>query len=115
MTTETKERKTYTITKDTLNQLVSGLDQDKVNSLYTAESGKPAPMQSKTKLIQALGLTGTKKKAVEDFVYPPKAKTALNDLTANQLTNAIKDLNNQIVKLQKQKKEYMDALNSKLK
>ena len=109
------ERKTYTITKDTLNQLVSGLDQDKVNALYTAESGKPAPMQSKTKLITELGLTGSKKKAVEDFVYPPKDKKAVSDMTANQLTNAIKALNDQISKLQTEKKEYMNALNSKLK
>lgn len=111
----TTQRKTYTITKDTLNQLVSGLDQDKVNALYTAESGKPAPMQSKTKLITELGLTGTQKKAVEDFVYPPKAKKAVDDMTANQLTNAIKALNDQISKLQAEKKEYMNALNSKLK
>ena len=70
----TTQRKTYTITKDTLNQLVSGLDQDKVNALYTSESGKPAPMQSKVKLIQALDLTGAKKKAVEEYVYPRKPK-----------------------------------------
>lgn len=111
----TTQRKTYTITKDTLNQLVSGLDQDKVNALYTSESGKPAPMQSKTKLITELGLTGSKKKAVEDFVYPPKDKKAVSDMTANQLTNAIKALNDQISKLQAEKKEYMNALNSKLK
>lgn len=111
----TTQRKTYTITKDTLNQLVSGLDQDKVNALYTSESGKPAPMQSKTKLITELGLTGNQKKAVEDFVYPPKAKKAVDDMTANQLTNAIKALNDQISKLQAEKKEYMNALNSKLK
>lgn len=111
----TTQRKTYTITKDTLNQLVSGLDQDKVNALYTAKSGKPAPMQSKTKLITELGLTGAKKKAVEDFVYPPKAEKPVDDMTANQLTNAIKVLNDQIKKLQDKKKEYMNALNSKLK
>ena len=111
----TTQRKTYTITKDTLNQLVSGLDQDKVNALYTAESGKPAPMQSKTKLITELGLTGSKKKAVEDFVYPPKDKKAVSDMTANQLTNTIKALNDQISKLQAEKKEYMNALNNKLK
>lgn len=111
----TTQRKTYTITKDTLNQLVSGLDQDKVNALYTAESGKPAPMQSKTKLIAELGLTGSKKKAVEDFVYPPKDKKAVSDMTANQLTNTIKALNDQISKLQAEKKEYMNALNNKLK
>lgn len=111
----TTQRKTYTITKDTLNELVSGLDQDKVNALYTAESGKPAPMQSKTKLIAELGLTGSKKKAVEDFVYPPKDKKAVSDMTANQLTNTIKALNDQISKLQAEKKEYMNALNNKLK
>lgn len=36
-------------------------------------------------------------------------------MTANQLTNAIKALNDQISKLQTEKKEYMNALNSKLK
>jgi hypothetical protein len=72
-------------------------------------------MQSKAKLIQALGLTGAKKKAVEDFVYPAKEKKAVSGMTANQLTNAIKALNDQISKLQAEKKEYMNALNSKLK
>ena len=109
------ERKTYSITKATLNELVSGLNQDKVNALYTAESGKPAPMQSKTKLITELGLTGNQKKAVEDFVYPPKEKKAVSDMTANQLTNAIKSLNDQIKKLQDEKKVYKDALDAKLK
>ena len=111
----TTQRKTYSITKDTLNQLVSGLDQDKVNALYTAKSGKPAPMQSKTKLITELGLTGAKKKAVEDFVYPPKAEKPVDEMTANQLTNAIKALNDKITKLQAEKKVFKDALDKKLK
>lgn len=111
----TTERKTYSITKATLNELVTGLKQDTVNSLFVADSGKPAPMQSKTKLIQALGLTGAKKKAVEDFVYPPKEKKAVSDMTANQLTNAIKSLNDQIKKLQDEKKVFKDALDAKLK
>ena len=70
----TTQRKTYSITKVTLNELVKDLNQDTVNSLFIAESGKPAPMQSKTKLIKALGLTGAKKKAVEEYTYPAKRK-----------------------------------------
>ena len=111
----TTERKSYAITKGTLNNLVKDLNQTTVNSLFTASNGKPAPMQSKAKLIEKLDLTGDKKKAVEDFTYPPKEKKATSDLTANQLTNAIKNLNDQIKKLQAEKKVFKDALDAKLK
>lgn len=111
----TTKRKTYSITKSTLNELVTGLNQDTVNSLFVSNSGKPAPMQPKAKLIQELGLTGAKKKAVEDFVYPPKAEKPVDEMTANQLTNAIKALNDKISKLQAEKKVFKDALDKKLK
>ena len=111
----TTQRKQATITKKTLNELVSGLDQTKVDALFLKDNGKPAPMQSKVKLIKALALTGSKKKAVEDFVYPPKAKKSVDDMTANQLTNVIKSLNDQISKLQAEKKVFKDALDKKLK
>ena len=109
----TTQRKTYTITKDTLNQLVSGLDQYKVNALYTAESGKPAPMQSKTKLITELGLTGAKKKAVEEYTYPAKRKPRKAILKRGTDSNTVnkdnyKDLSND--KLISSIKEYKSKL-----
>lgn len=113
--TITKKRKSPTITKNTLNELVSGLDQAKVDTLFKNKDGKSAPMQSKAKLISELKLNAAQTKTVNDFVYPIKAKKAINELTANQLTNAIKQLNTNIIELEKKKKEYMDALNKKLK
>ena len=115
----TTERKTYSITKATLNELVTGLNQDTVNSLFVADSGKPAPMQSKTKLIQALGLTGAKKKAVEEYAYPTKrkprktvvkagtssttvSKDDYKEFTNDKLINSIKEYKNKLKAMEDQ-------------
>ena len=109
----TTQRKTYSITKVTLNELVKDLNQDTVNSLFIAESGKPAPMQSKTKLIKALGLTGAKKKAVEEYTYPAKRKPRKAILKRGTDSNTVnkdnyKDLSND--KLISSIKEYKSKL-----
>ena len=113
--TITKKRKSATITKKTLNELVSGLDQSKVDALFLTKDSKSAPMQSKSKLISELKLNASQAKAINDFVYPLKSKKAISELSANQLTNSIKALNDKITKLQEEKKEYKDALDAKLK
>lgn len=110
----TQQRKQATITKNTLNDLVKDLDPTQVESLFKSATGSPAPMQSKVKLINELGLTGANKKKVEDFVYPSKDK-GIKDLSDTVLLNTIKKLNKSIKELQDKKSEYQNELDKRMK
>ena len=104
------------LSKAVVLELVKDATPEQINALFTSpKTNKPTSLASRARTVELLALTGAKKKAVEDFVYPPKAEKPVDEMTANQLTNAIKALNDKISKLQAEKKVFKDALDKKLK
>ena len=103
------------LSKAVVLELVKDATPEQVATLFTGKDNKPCTLVSRKRAVEVLSLTGAKKKAVEDFVYPPKAEKPVDEMTANQLTNAIKALNDKISKLQAEKKVFKDALDKKLK
>lgn len=110
------------LTKAVVTELVKDADQTAIEALFTSpKTNKPCALVSRARVVEALQLTGTKKKAVEEYTYPakPKARKATikrgtvskadyTGLSNDKLINSIKDVSVQLQALK-------DELNNRLK
>ena len=62
------------LSKNVVIDLVKDATPEQIATLFTAKNGKPCTLASRARTIEILGLTGAKKKAVEEYVPPAKPK-----------------------------------------
>jgi hypothetical protein len=119
MTTTTKPR--GNLSKTVVLELVKDATPEQINALFTGKDNKPCTLVSRARTVELLALTGTKKKAVEEYTYPAKPKTRkasikrgtvskadYTGLSNDKLINSIKDMSVQLQALK-------DELNNRLK
>lgn len=112
MTTITKPK--GNLTKAVVMELVKDATPEQIEALFTSpKTNKVVGLASRSRTVELLGLTGAKKKAVEEYTYPAKRKPrkaifkrGTNSNTVNK--DDYKDLSND--KLISSIKEYKSKL-----
>lgn len=115
------------LTKAVVTELVKDATPEQISNLFISPKTKQVcGLVSRSRTIEILGLTGAKKKAVEDFTYPAKRKprkVVVKRGTESQSTitkDTYKDFSNDklvtsIQELSKQLQAMKDQLNDRLK
>ena len=62
------------LSKAVVLELVKDATPEQVATLFTGKDNKPCTLVSRKRTVELLALTGAKKKAVEEYVYPRKPK-----------------------------------------
>ena len=112
MTTTTKPR--GNLSKAVVLELVKDATPEQINALFTSpKTNKVVGLASRSRTVELLGLTGAKKKAVEEYTYPAKRKPRKAILKRGTDSNTVnkdnyKDLSND--KLISSIKEYKSKL-----
>ena len=112
MTTITKPK--GNLTKAVVMELVKDATPEQIEALFTSpKTNKVVGLASRSRNVELLGLTGAKKKAVEDYTYPAKRKPRKAILKRGTDSNTVnkdnyKDLSND--KLISSIKEYKSKL-----
>ena len=108
------------LSKAVVTELVKDATPEQIATLFTGKNGKPCTLVSRARTVEVLGLTTTKKKAVEEYTYPVKRKprktvskvaTTSKDYSSisnDKLISTIKELTVQLQALK-------DELNNRLK
>jgi hypothetical protein len=64
------------LTKAVVLELVKDATPEKIEALFTSpKTNQVVPFASRSRTVEVLELTGAKKKAVEEYVYPTKRKS----------------------------------------
>ena len=118
MTTITKP--TGNLTKAVVLELVKDATPEQINALFTSpKTNKPTSLASRARTVELLALTGVKKKAVEEYVYPTKrkprktvvkagtssttvSKDDYKEFTNDKLINSIKEYKNKLKAMEDQ-------------
>lgn len=113
------------LSKSVVQELVSSASPEQIEALFTGKDNKPCTLVSRARTVEVLGLTGAKKKAVEEYTYPKRKsrKASVKKGTVSKATitkEAYKDLSNDklitsIKELSKQLQAMKDQLNDRLK
>ena len=112
MTTITKPK--GNLTKAVVMELVKDATPEQIEALFTSpKTNKVVGLASRSRTVELLGLTGAKKKAVEEYTYPAKRKPRKAILKRGTDSNTVnkdnyKDLSND--KLISSIKEYKSKL-----
>jgi len=118
MTTTTKPR--GNLSKAVVLELVKDATPEQINALFTSpKTNKPTSLASRSRTVQLLALTGAKKKAVEEYIYPTKrkprkavvkvgtssttvSKDDYKEYSNDKLVNSIKEYKNKLKAMEEQ-------------
>jgi len=113
------------LTKAVVLELVKDATPEQIDALFTSpKTNQIVGLASRARTVELLGLTGAKRKAVEEYTYPAKrkprkvvvkrgtesksmSKDDYKNLSNDKLISSIKDLTNQ---LQAMKDQLADRL-----
>ena len=118
MTTITKPK--GNLTKAVVMELVKDATPEQIEALFTSpKTNKVVGLASRSRTVELLGLTGAKKKAVEEYTYPAKRKSRkvvvkpgtdsttvskedYKDLSNDKLISSIKEFKNKLKAMEDQ-------------
>lgn len=79
------------LNKTVVVEIVKDVNTEQLETLFTSKkTGKACGLASRARTVEVLGLTGAKKKAIEEYTYPSKPKkrkAVVNNLDYSKLKN----------------------------